>query len=75
MVNTTGMAVPKLPPFDPNKISFENYLCMVEANFATYGITQEAMKKNILIVSIGVENFNLLCTSKPSEKLIFLAKN
>ena len=71
-VNTTGMAVPKLPPFDPKKICFENYLYMVEANFATYGITQEAMKKNILIVSIGVENFNLLCTltapSKPSEK-------
>ena len=34
----------KLPSYDPQKITFENYLLMVESMFTAYGVSDETLK-------------------------------
>ena len=65
------VSIPKLPSYDSQKISFENYLLMVESMFTTYGVSDETLKRNLLLVHVGMDIFNTLCSltapRKPAE--------
>ena len=66
--NSHTMPVPKLPQFDPEKISFELYQSLIDATFATYSITDQVMKKNLLIVNIGMESYTVLASLTAPDK-------
>ena len=67
-VPSAHMSMPKLPQFDPLKISFELYLSVIETTFSAYGIDNEIMKKNLLIVNIGMDTFSVLaCLTAPDN--------
>ena len=53
--------IPKIPPFDPKELSFDLYEALITAHFATYSITDETKKKNLLLVSIGTKIFATSC--------------
>ena len=52
--------VPKIPQFNPDELQFDEYLCLFEANLAAYDITDEAKRKNVLIISVGSKVFSTL---------------
>ena len=70
--SSSATVIPKLPQYDQEKISFDLYVALIEATFTTYRITDEVMKKNLLITNIGMENFavlaNLTAPESPSDK-------
>ena len=63
--------LPKIPSYDPDKITFVNYLQMIESMFETYEVSDVTTKKNLLLVNIGMDIFNTLCSlaapKKPKE--------
>ena len=72
MAQNNAKSIPKLPQFNPEEISFDLYMSLVEASFTTYGIEDDVMKKNLLIVNMGVKSFFMLASltspDNPSDK-------
>ena len=66
--NSGGGVIPKLPSYDPQKISFENYLLMVESMFTTNGVSDETLKRNLLLVHVGMDIFNVICSLTAPKK-------
>ena len=68
---TAQAQIPKIPAFDPKELSFDLYESLITAHFATYAITDETKKKNLLLVSIGTKIFatlaNLTAPQMPTE--------
>lgn len=50
----------KIDSFDPSKISLELWLSLLEAHFAHLGVTEDAKKRNGLLVSVGTETYSVL---------------
>ena len=50
----------KIECFDSKKISLELWLSLLEAHLSHQGITDEAKKKNYLLVSVGTEVYSVL---------------
>ena len=60
-LNNNCDVLSKTPKFNPEEISLDKYLVVMEANFAAYEETDEDKKKNFLIVSLGPKTFGTLC--------------